>query len=42
MVNAYSMAFFDEHLKGQTSPLLEGVAVYEVAEFQKKIPDSKE
>jgi predicted dienelactone hydrolase len=38
IVNAYSMAFFDKHLKGQSSPLLDGADVYEEAEFEKRIP----
>jgi dienelactone hydrolase len=39
MVNAYSMAFFDKHLKGQPSALLEGTAGYEAVEFEKRIPE---
>ncbi|MDF2591134.1 MAG: platelet-activating factor acetylhydrolase, plasma/intracellular isoform [Clostridia bacterium] len=38
IVNAYSLAFFDEHLKGKSSSLLDGEAMYKEAEFQKRIP----
>ena len=40
IVNAYSLAFFDKHLKQQPSSLLDGAAVYKEAEFQKRIPIS--
>lgn len=38
IVNAYSLAFFDKHLKGQPSSLLEGTAGYEAVVFDKRIP----
>lgn len=40
IVNAYSLAFFDKHLKGQSSSLLEGAVVYEEAEFEKRVAAS--
>jgi hypothetical protein len=30
--------FFDKHLKGKSSSLLDGEVVYEEAEFEKRIP----
>jgi dienelactone hydrolase len=38
IVNAYSMAFFDKHVKGQASSLLDGKAVRNEVEFDKRIP----
>lgn len=38
IVNAYILAFFDQHLKGQPSGLLEGTEGYEAVEFEKRIP----
>jgi dienelactone hydrolase len=38
IVNDYSLAFFDKHLKSQSSPLLEGAAGYTEVEFEKRIP----
>lgn len=35
IVNAYSLAFFDKHLKGQPSSLLDGTAGYKEVEFDK-------
>lgn len=39
IVNDYSLAFFDKHLKGQASPLLDGTTEYKEVEFEKRIPD---
>lgn len=38
IVNAYSLAFFDKHLKGQPSPLLDGTTGYKEVEFDKRVP----
>ena len=38
IVNAYSLAFFDKHLKGQPSSLLDGTASYEEVIFESRIP----
>lgn len=40
IVNAYSLAFFDKHLKQQNSSLIDGAVVYKEAEFEKRIPDN--
>lgn len=37
IVNDYSLAFFDKHMKEQSSPLLDGMAGYEEVEFQKRV-----
>jgi dienelactone hydrolase len=39
IVNDYSLAFFDKHVKGKPSSLLEGVSIYNEVEFDKRIPD---
>ena len=36
IVNAYSLAFFDKHLKGQSSALIDSTEVYEEVEFDKR------
>lgn len=36
IVNAYSLAFFDKHLKGLPSPLLDGTDGYREVEFEKR------
>jgi dienelactone hydrolase len=38
IVNAYSLAFFDQHIKGQPSSLLDGTTGYKEVEFEKRIP----
>ncbi|MDF2530531.1 MAG: platelet-activating factor acetylhydrolase, plasma/intracellular isoform [Clostridia bacterium] len=38
IVNDYSLAFFDKHLKRQSSLLLDGTAGYTEVEFEKRIP----
>jgi hypothetical protein len=38
IVNDYCLAFFDQHIKGQPSPLLSGTSSYEEAEFEKRVP----
>ena len=36
IVNAYSLAFFDKHLKGQSSALIDGTAGFAEVEFEKR------
>jgi dienelactone hydrolase len=38
IMNAYSLAFFDKHVKKQSSSLLDGTAGYIEVEFDKRIP----
>lgn len=38
IVNDYSLAFFDKHIKGQSSSLLEGIAENNQVELEKRIP----
>ncbi len=38
IVNAYTLAFFDKHLKGLPSALLDGTDGYEEVEFDKRLP----
>jgi dienelactone hydrolase len=42
IVNAYSLAFFDNHLKGQPSSLLDDAAGNNEVEFDKRIPEAIE
>lgn len=41
IVNDYSLAFFDRHLKGQASPLLDDATLYSEVVFEKRIPAGK-
>jgi pimeloyl-ACP methyl ester carboxylesterase len=38
IVNDYSLAFFDKHIKGEPSALLDGSSGYNEVEFDKRIP----
>jgi hypothetical protein len=39
IINDYTLAFFDKHLKGETSPLLDGPSPdYPDVEFQSHVP----
>lgn len=38
IMNDYSLAFFDKHVKGQSSPLLQDIESNDKVEFEKRIP----
>jgi len=40
IVNDYSLAFFDQHVKGLPSPLLEDITDNNNVEFEKRIPEN--
>lgn len=40
IVNDYTLAFFNKHIKGQPSELLDGASIYNEAEFKKRVPES--
>lgn len=39
IVNDYTLAFFNKHIKGQPSELLDGADIYNEAEFEKGVPE---
>lgn len=41
IVNAYTLAFFEKHLKGESSSLIEGVTVFNEVIFEQKIPEGE-
>lgn len=41
IMNAYTLAFFDRYIKGQSSTLLEGESVYPEAIFDKRLPSGE-
>jgi len=41
IVNNYTLGFFDEHIKGKSSAMLDGTVSYNEVEFEKRVPAVK-